>query len=196
LSSDKLKHCNDQNFMQNFSRVQAQECCQSSLAFLQQYRTRAAPSLYIGLWLWLHTHNAPPWILVFVKLHRAVHQCEQGVIPSLQLHKHALTVHIKLLSRSNVESYKIERNAQNMHQRTMPTFCPGWYSVPLCRMMMLPARQLWPPYNFTPNILGKEPPRFCVEPPCFLEALHQGKIGLLCRYGTFFQSTLITENLG
>lgn len=48
--------------------------------------------------------------------------------------------------------------------------------MPLCRIMIFPARHLWPPYNFTPSILGSDPPRFCVDPPCFLDALqHQGQ---------------------
>lgn len=40
--------------------------------------------------------------------------------------------------------------------------------------MMLPGWQLWPPKSLTPSILGSEPPLFCVDPPCFLDALENG----------------------
>ncbi len=38
--------------------------------------------------------------------------------------------------------------------------------------MMLPGMQCWPPYNLMPSIFGLESLVFWVEPPCFLEALH------------------------
>ena len=37
--------------------------------------------------------------------------------------------------------------------------------------MMFPGMQCWPPYSLIPSILGLESLVFCVEPPCFLEAL-------------------------
>jgi hypothetical protein len=38
--------------------------------------------------------------------------------------------------------------------------------------MMLPGMQCCPPYNLMPSIFGLESLVFWVEPPCFLEALH------------------------
>lgn len=52
----------------------------------------------------------------------------------------------------------------------IPTFNPGWNSVPRWRTIMLPGEQRWPPYNLTPRYLGLESLLFWVEPPCFLEA--------------------------
>lgn len=52
----------------------------------------------------------------------------------------------------------------------MPTFTPGWNSVPLCRTMMLPGAQRWPPYILMPRYFGFESLLFWVEPPCFLDA--------------------------
>ena len=57
---------------------------------------------------------------------------------------------------------------------TIPTLAPGWYSVPLCRTMILPGMQCCPPYILIPSIFGLESLVFWVEPPCFFEALCQG----------------------
>lgn len=53
----------------------------------------------------------------------------------------------------------------------MPTKAPGLTRVPRCLTMMLPGWQSWPPNSLTPSILGREPPLFWVEPPCFFDAL-------------------------
>lgn len=52
----------------------------------------------------------------------------------------------------------------------MPTFVPGWNSVPLCRTIMFPARHRCPPYNLIPRNLGFESLLFWVDPPCFFVA--------------------------
>ena len=40
--------------------------------------------------------------------------------------------------------------------------------------MMLPGMQCWPPYSLIPSLFECESLLFCVEPPCFLDALrHQ-----------------------
>ena len=44
-------------------------------------------------------------------------------------------------------------NAKSVWSLPMPMFSPGWNSVPLWRMMMLPALQTSPPNIYTPNLL-------------------------------------------
>ena len=64
----------------------------------------------------------------------------------------------RLLSRADIE-------------RTMPTFAPGWNSVPLCLTMMLPGEHTCPRNSFMPSSFGRDPPLFWVDPPCFFDAL-------------------------
>ena len=69
-------------------------------------------------------------------------------------------------------------HAGHVDALTMPTFCPGWNSVPRWRTIMLPGWQLCPPYSLMPSIFGNEPPR-AADPSQRLETL----VRLLIRKG-------------